>query len=201
MGRIVGIHDQTGAADLEKPVLHVVEIDLPFLILQFHVDAELVLPGLLDRFGNHAVIFRGIIKQRNRWQALASGITGLGQETSRFVQIEFGAGATYVAADAFGREMIGGDFSGEGDVCDEALTVDRHRERASHEHIIERRFSDVEVIVIDAGIRMDVEFFGCVALIDGDLGERHAFGFVKLSGAEGGFFGGLVFHRDKPDAI
>ncbi len=143
-----------------------VQEGLPLLVLQGHIDSEVLLPLLLHVLGNLLVVVVGVIENGELREILAIGETGFGEKLLGLVNIvgiALGGGITIHRGD----DCISSDLSSTGDLVYKALLVDRHGERFADAHIIERLAGIVEYVIVGRNLRRDL-----IVLAELDLVEH-----------------------------
>jgi len=185
---------------MELPFPHGGEVDLPLEVAQLDLDAELATPHLLVGLRDHLLPFRGRIQVVELREPLAAGVTGFGEEATRFRGILFPARGRLEAAGAGGREMERGLLAGPQDLLGDQVPVDGHAERPADPRVGERLAGgevrrlgalDVAVDPDEGGGEegVDAQLRGLVRPELRHLVRRHGAGDVQFAAAERALFG------------
>ena len=193
--------DPAGAGDLIISGPHGVKINLPFLVHERDVDAQLALPHLLYRLANRAVLLARVEEQFELGKSLAAGKTRLGQQAPRFVAVLPQDRARDISARAGGGEFKGRFLRGPRDIVDDRLAIDRHRQRPADPRIIQRRLAHVEIEIVGAVVFDDAQELRVVVAIQVELGQRNIVGRVQLAGAKHALLRVLAVHAEEPDLL
>ena len=122
--RIKVVADPGETADLVVARTHGHGLDAGFLILHSDVDPEALVPHLLERFGDQAVGFSGVVEELEFGETLATGEAGLGEEFLGGGQVMRELRARVEAGGVGRSEMAGGQLATAEHIADKALTVD-----------------------------------------------------------------------------
>ena len=83
MSRAVGVHvitDPPGTTDVVLKVALGIQVDLPFLIVELHLNVQMFAPHFLNGRGNGAMVFGGVENDGGFGESFSIGVTGLGKQ-------------------------------------------------------------------------------------------------------------------------
>ena len=132
--------------------MELLEIDLPFLVLQLHQNAQVSLPHPLDRLGDDLMILIVVVSQRDRRKALAVRIACLAQKPSGLGRVMRKSYARIMRRHTGGNPRTGGLLAAVEDLGKDAA-IDGHREGLAHTHVIKRFSVRDEAVVIAPKLR------------------------------------------------
>ena len=199
--RVEVVGDPAAALQHEVFRLLHVDVDLPLLVAELDVHAEVFAPHLLDGLGDGAVVLRGVVNEFDGRAALAAGVAGLGEEALGVGEGAGEAGPGSVAGIAGIADGVGGLLVAPGDVANDGFAVDREGEGLADALVVEGRAGRVAAVKIDAEVGVDLERLGVVAAVRVDLGVGQLVGHVHLPGAEHALVGGEVLGRVEMDRV
>ena len=189
-----GVHvvaDPAGACHLIVERVARGQVHAPLLVGELDVDAQVLLPHLLDGFGDLLMVLAGVVENRQRREALAIGISSVGQQLLRDCNVLLDVvvpghgpevGAWLAVSQPEGDIGKCRFLTASGHAVDEHLAIDRHGESLADFDIANRRLSDVEHVVVGANIRRAEQ--GTFLLKARNLGNRRIVEPVELARLE-----------------
>ena len=170
--RVEEVSDPGVTADLVVAGAHGGGLHAGLLVLHRDADAETLVPHLLERFGDQAVGFGGVVEEFEFGETLATREARVGEEFLRGGQIVGEHGAGVESGGVGRREVAGRDLATAEHIAHKALAVDGEREGAADAGIVQRRFLDVEAEEERAEINVRVEERGFFLPVDRDFRDR-----------------------------
>ena len=165
------------------------------LILHRDVDAEALVPHLLERLGDETVRFGGVVEKLEFGKTLATREAGVGKEFLGGGQVVGDLRAGVESGGIGRREVAGGHLAAAEHVADKALAVDGEREGAADAGVVQGFFLDVETEEERAEVNVRVEERGFFLPVDRDFRDRQRGRGMQLPGAKRALLGVLALDR------
>lgn len=164
--------------------LLVLEPRLLFAGSEGDADAEFALPGGLNGFGVTRVDLVVAALKFEDGKIATVGMTGIGEEFPRGVEVGGDASGGGVAGEFRRGEREGGGAGGLKEGARKGVAVDRERKRAADAGVVEWGAGGVEAEEVGLGEWVDAELSGSALAPIGDLGDGQVLRGVDLAGAE-----------------
>ena len=161
--RVRVVTDPGRARDLEVEGLLGVQVDLPLLVEELDVQAQVALPAVGDDLGDVLVGLVGVVVDLEGGElGAALAEARLGEERAGLLEVRLEVGPAVhldhrVGPHARGREAVGHLLAGLGDVGHDPLAVDREGHGAPHARVVEGGLGDVDPVEVGAQVGRRVE--------------------------------------------
>ena len=151
--RVHVVADPATATDVVVLRRDGIEVHLPFLVGEFDVDVQVLLPHLLQGHGDLAVRLQGVVHDLGAGPALPVRVAGLGEEAPGLLGVEVDELRRLVAQGARGRDAPGGHHGVLHHRARQRFPVDGEGQGPAHAHVVEGRSIRVQQVVVGAEVR------------------------------------------------